>query len=344
MTVHVTVGTFPEEEYQVTVETLKGEQLDISVWPGAKILQLKNVIAEKTSVPVCFQRLAISHDEVQDDEYVKVHRYLLIISLQKVQEKLTHEDCRQRQGALKDLSKMGLRRGDAGDDTIAAMIECLEDTVSDAQVRCAVVEALAQLAEKADQQAIAALESCFTDKEASVRCAAVEALAQLAEKTDQHAISCSLKLIRDADAHVRRSATDALAQLAEKGDLCVTLGVSTCLRHSERHIRRDAVLALAKVAEVGDQRSLAAVSRCLEDTDPDVRQAALDALGQIAEKGDQHVIAVVSARLEAADGEEKVVAVKALASAVSGRLADAACDVRRLVVEALVHAAERRNQ
>ena len=46
----------------------------------------------------------------------------------------------------------------------------------------------------------------------------MEALAQVAEKGDQHAIAAVSGRLEDADAHVREAAVGALGQVAEKGD------------------------------------------------------------------------------------------------------------------------------
>ncbi len=59
-----------------------------------------------------------------------------------------------------------------------------------------------------------------------MRCAAVEALAQLVRKDDQHAVTAVAPRLENDECHVRRAAVQGLAQLVEKGDQHAIIAVA----------------------------------------------------------------------------------------------------------------------
>jgi len=66
-----------------------------------------------------------------------------------------------------------------------------------------------------------------------VKIAAVKALAKVAEKGDQHAIAALRGRLEDAKLHVRLAAVGALAKVAEKGHLHTIAAVSGHLEHAD---------------------------------------------------------------------------------------------------------------
>merc|ERR1719217_314568 len=87
---------------------------------------------------------------------------------------------------------------------------------------------------------------------ASTSVRATVALAEIAEKGDAGAIAAVSARLEDADWVVRRAALDAFPNIAEKGDAGAIAAVSARLEHADWRVRYAAVEALPKIAEKGD--------------------------------------------------------------------------------------------
>ena len=87
---------------------------------------------------------------------------------------------------------------------------------------------------------------------ASTSVRATFALAEIAEKGDAGAIAAVSARLERADSDVRKAAVDALPKIAEKGDASAIAAVSARLEDADRDVRSAAVLALPKIAEKGD--------------------------------------------------------------------------------------------
>ena len=83
---------------------------------------------------------------------------------------------------------------------------------------------------------------------ASTSVRATVALAEIAEKGDAGAIAAVSARLVDADSDVRRAAVDALLKIAEKGDAGVIAAVSARLEDADSDVRSAALRALSKIA------------------------------------------------------------------------------------------------
>ena len=95
-------------------------------------------------------------------------------------------------------------------------VGCEEATGSRKNAGCECV--YAEVVEKGDERAIAAVSARLEDGDSAVRSAALEALVELAEKGDPHGVAVVSTYLDDCSCRVRRAAVKALVRIAEKGD------------------------------------------------------------------------------------------------------------------------------
>ena len=137
-------------------------------------------------------------------------------------------------------------------------------------VRSTAVKALAQLADKGDQHAIAAVAALFEDNNENVRSAGVEALAQPSENGDKHSIIAVAGLLEDGNEGEVCSDRSPSAVCSEGRPAC--LPCSGCVPED---VRSAELIAPVQLAEKGDTLAITAVGALLGECREEYRPSGI---------------------------------------------------------------------
>jgi len=259
--------------------------------------------------------------------------------------------------------------GRVGDGAVAsALIAHLKSETGEWLTKPSAVRALAEVADRGDVEAVAALIALLDEPREEVRQAVIAAVPRIALPGDRELASALGARVTGGDV----GAPDARAAAAILlGHVLAGAGTGgaqeeasvlrACVRDSSECwlVRRACIDALARAAPRGDRESVAAVAPCVADADSGVRQAAVVALGSLAARGDREAtLALLSVlrggehagmseslpfvRLAAAQSLGKVARVGDAASVkvLLAGLNDPHAGVRDAAAEALKHVSE----
>jgi len=173
-------------------------------------------------------------------------------------------------------------------------------TSMDEDRRAEAVESLAMLAERADEEALAALKICAEDPSLRVRQEAVAALGDVAEYGDE---ACTVLLCQaavDPDPTMRCALAHASSTVAPRGSLSMIRVLLSFLQDSHVEVRVRAICALGVIVEPGHEETIDAMSALENDADSRVRNAREKVLDMLRPALDIHIenVAVKSPSVE----------------------------------------------
>lgn len=352
--------------HRILIRNLGGEQLELDVKPDTVVSEIKGAVAAKWHVPSAFQQLVLNCTVLQDEqsvaevfpEFVQRARsadgvadgsgehddatpsILFVVSLQAVAEELTAGGAPAKLAALRQLSCLGRKGGEAA---ISLTLTCL--TFQSDRVRIAAVEALSVVAGRG-HSSIAAVCERLDDESPSVRQTAFKAIAQMADRGDAAIVACVGRYVVHADP-CRSFALEALAAVAKQGDEEAITAIVAHLDDGSAVVRCAAIRALAKISMRGDAKvieavvqsvakqpdekgkiaalsaicclsprgdayALVAITGCLGEASPAVRREALRTMSMVAKRGDEELIAKVTESLRDSHWNVRDAALRAL--------------------------------
>jgi HEAT repeat protein len=159
------------------------------------------------------------------------------------------------------------------------------------EVRACAVSSLAKVSRQGDAEVMAMIDPLLDDRDAAVRCAAVDALAEVMLPYDQGAQGSLPRLLRlvemveNPDVGVRNCASDALDKRA-RGSPEVANSLKQVLEsHEDFSVRKTALQTIHRILDLGEERMLEAIRISLRDARGEVRKLGFQLLKHHYEAG-----------------------------------------------------------
>jgi len=260
-----------------------------------------------------------------------------------VSARLSHPEAFVRRSAVYTLSRF---KGKLDPRVVGAHVNLTLENREPA-IRSTALEALSQLAEKGNEDALAIAIARLDDPEGCVRCAALAAIGCIAMRGDRNVVATLLAALTDTCDCVRQAALSELPRLVPKDDAHAITAVSMYLEHSNAEVQLLVPHALMKVAVRGNVCALENVGSRLAHPDSRVRAAAVHTLGCIAKgSGDECAVSVVTGYLVHPQGGTRAAAIQTLSSFSEecvdvGEVAKSLTDPEKVVRDAAVDAIAR---
>jgi HEAT repeat protein len=293
-----------QADLYVSVCTLAGDVLELTLHPKSPVLALKRAICEH------WGWVLLSMDLVQGTALLENGQLLeayaadgepLQVTCIKSNSILNSSEAHVRVTGVRQLLQVahmpGTQREDI-EEIVNILKPCLADPIE--EVRRSTVEALGDLGNQGDESIISLLKETLTiEKSDDVRCSVVEAFGKLAPRSHDADLLGTLMQVhasaRPRDKDLRRSLVEAVAKVARPGNQPAIAYVVRRLGDGSKSVRRTAVEGLAELALVGNAQVINLLIGVLEDWDADVKEAAVQALSQVALFGHPAAIAALSA-------------------------------------------------
>lgn len=198
---------------QCCVTNAAGDQVHFGLEQDCKLSAIKDVLAERWSVPPCCQHLVCGTELLLDDEQILDRRLYtaqslhlsMLVSVGALISELDGEfTVSQKLLALKNIQAL---KEKAGEPALGAVLRRLED--KSPVIREAAVQALGMVTKTNDEYALAALLAYLDHWHAGVRAAALQALARIAEPGNDRVLAAIARKKEDVDRLVREEALKA---------------------------------------------------------------------------------------------------------------------------------------
>jgi len=293
----------------VSVQTLTGDEIQLDAEPQTKVETLKFNISKIWLVPPECQELVLGGQVLDSSDDLVAHcspnetlALTMLISLKEQMESLAGTSVAKRRAALQVIGRFGpkwhagvvatLRQhleNHTDIDVLELSVFWIELGADDTKNKeLDVLEALASLVQRGDEQIIASAKQYLKHHNPKVRSRMTAVLSKAATRDDEHAIAAICLCLTDT-AIVRVATVNALQDL--KGNAHALSIVRLHLEHEDYPVRCSAIQALRNLSEKGDEGIMVTLRKLLMDRNPNVRNAAEHALHHLAAPNHQTQIA-----------------------------------------------------